>query len=152
MNSFPSAGICFSEETWGVWHPLSITPWLLRSPQASLHHYWWLLWFLPLKSSFSPQVELPMQPVTDRTGSLGSCVLSSPVSTEKDLSALIEERPVWQVMGLWGRWSQEGDWAPLHTVYTGWRLNSLTISLEICYCSLLKALTEGISTAGWLLC
>lgn len=39
----------------------------------------------------------------------------------------------------------------LHTVYTGWRLNSLTISLEICYCSLLKALTEGISAAGWLL-
>lgn len=26
----------------------------------------------------------------------------------------------------------------LRTVYTGWRLNSLTISLEICYCSLLK--------------
>lgn len=44
--------------------------------------------------------------------------------------------------------AREGDWAPLHTVYTGWRLNSLTISLEICYCSLLKALTEGISAAG----
>lgn len=39
----------------------------------------------------------------------------------------------------------------LHTVYTGWRLNSLTISLEICYCSLLKSLTESISAAGWLL-
>lgn len=49
--------------------------------------------------------------------------------------------------GLMGRGGWGGDdWnhallqaLPLRrTVYTGWRLNSLTISLEICYCSLLK--------------
>lgn len=59
----------------------------------------------------------------------------------EDLSLLIAGRPG-GVTGnglLGGRWGRlDGAPALLRTVYTGWRLNSLTISLEICYCSRLK--------------
>lgn len=43
-----------------------------------------------------------------------------------------------------------GGAALLHTVYPGWRLHSPTISWEICYCSLLNAVTGRIwdSSAG----
>lgn len=46
-----------------------------------------------------------------------------------------------ELSGWWGRL----DWAAvlLHTVYTCGRLNSLTISLEMCYCSLLKDTDRG---------
>lgn len=88
--------------------------------------------------------------------SLGSCELSSAAAQKGLVSA---NRGLVGLTGNGAVGGEEGeDWALLccslqspGAVYAGWRFNSLTISRQICYCSLLEALTEGIRTGRRLL-
>lgn len=88
--------------------------------------------------------------------SLGSCELSSAAAQKGLVSA---NRGLVGLTGNGAVGGEEGgDWALLccslqspGAVYAGWRFNSLTISRQICYCSLLEALTEGIRAGRRLL-